>query len=185
LSKYEGVRRSRQFLKSVISARNLWENFALRQAQHEIFKNDTKFAVDKISTYFRCMKIIIIIIFCASFLTSCSNKTEQYLRAVHQADTLNFAILKDGYDKNTQNAITQDGLEYGKIAFPNKDTVKYLFMSHHGAEDIGGTLFVLPNGESKFIKGYFCCEVQLPNDGNFSSAEALMNEMEKLDGTEP
>ncbi len=51
--------------------------------------------------------------------------------------------------------------------------------------EYGGTIFEMPDGSKEFIKGYFCCEVQLPNDGRFEDARVFMEEMKRHNGVHP
>ncbi|MBP0611843.1 hypothetical protein J8J42_02140 [Chryseobacterium sp. cx-311] len=118
-------------------------------------------------------------------LSSCENVTEGKLLEVRKSTKFDETKQKKGFDSNIKRE-RKDGIEYGVITLENSEKVKYWFQSHHIGEDgIGGTLFELPNGKLKFIKGYFCCEVQLPKKGNFKNSKEFIAEMEKVDGIHP
>ncbi|MFC5270699.1 hypothetical protein [Adhaeribacter terreus] len=127
----------------------------------------------------------LIILITISLLISCQNKTEKELLGFIENNKFNYTNLERGYNENVERKFKRS-VEYGIIKFPNHDTVKYWFLSHHIANDgYGGTVFELPNKEKKFIKGYFCCEVQLPNNGNYNDAVSFLKQMEKLNNTHP
>ena len=119
-------------------------------------------------------------------LTSCENSTEKKLLQVRSSAPLVEANLMKGYSENTMRNFTVDGVEYGTITLENSEKIKYWFESHHLSSDqIGGTLFEMPNGELEFIEGYFCCEVQLPHNGKFKNSKVFLHEMNKIDGITP
>ena len=119
-------------------------------------------------------------------LTSCENSTEKKLLQVRNNTHLVEGNLIKGYDENTMRNFTPDGIEYGIIKLENAEKIKYWFESHHISNDqVGGTLVEMPNGELEFIEGYFCCEVQLPNEGKFKNSKIFLAEMKKLDGITP
>jgi hypothetical protein len=128
------------------------------------------------------MKYFALILIC--LLASCTTETERELRAVQNKTNLDSVYRKVSY-QNIWTNTTKSGIEYGYIVFKNNDTVKYWFQSHHLSNDLGGTLFEFPAGETEFIEGYFCCEVWLPNDGNFDNAESFLKKMRELDGSAP
>ena len=68
----------------------------------------------------------------------------------------------------------KDLSEVGIITLNDGSIVKYWFVSHHQARDMGGTLFRFEDGKEIFISGYFCCELTLPEEG-FSSIPALQS----------
>ena len=118
-------------------------------------------------------------------LSSCENKTENKLLEVRNSTKFNESKLKVGFDKNVKREFTKDGIEFGIITLEDSTKIKYWFQTHHISEDIGGTLFELPNGKLEFIKGYFCCEVQLPKNGKFKNVEEFITEMKKKNGIQP
>ena len=113
----------------------------------------------------------------AVLLTSCGSGTESELNRLRDRESCDFTDLEPGYDQNTQRNFTDEGIEFGKVVFENGDYVKYWFKSHHLAEDGGGTLFAFSDGETRFLPGYFCCEVMLPMDGVFSDRKAFEHEL--------
>jgi hypothetical protein len=118
-------------------------------------------------------------------LISCVNRTEKRLMKFIDEDSSNYANLERGYNENVIRSF-KNSVEYGKIFLPNHDTINYWFLSHHIADDgYGGTIFEMPDGSREFIKGYFCCEVQLPNDGRFEDSKAFIKEMKKHNNVHP
>lgn len=122
---------------------------------------------------------------CLLFLfIGCKNDTKIYLEKFRENNKINLSNLGEGYDKNVKREFKNE-VEYGIIVFPNKDTVKYWFLSHHIAKDhLGGTLFEFPKGKTKFVKGVFCCELQLPKE-SFRSAKEFLQIMDDYDGQSP
>lgn len=119
-------------------------------------------------------------------LSSCENATKEKLLKIKDLARFNEGKQKVGFNSNVKREFTYDGIEYGVITLENSEQVKYWFQTHHISEDqTGGTLFELPNGNLEFIKGYFCCEVQLPSDGKFKNSKDFIAEMENVDGIQP
>lgn len=132
-------------------------------------------------------KIIFILIISSILFISCeiNNSTKRKLIEIRNSNQTNEIRYQYNSEENVE-VCRQDGIEYGRITLEDSETVKYWFQSHHNSEDgFGGTLFELPNGDLKFIKGYFCCEVQLPNNGKFKNSKIFLQEIEKLDGIKP
>ncbi|MEO4006660.1 MULTISPECIES: hypothetical protein [unclassified Flavobacterium] len=131
-------------------------------------------------------KTIIFLLLVLISFGSCENATEQKLLKIRNTTKFNESKQKVGFNNNIKREFTKEGIEYGVITLENSEKVKFWFQTHHMCEDeIGGTLFELPNGKLKFIEGYFCCEVQLPKNGKFKNSQELMAEMEKVDGIHP
>lgn len=132
------------------------------------------------------MKYLYIVSMLLLHCTSCSFSTKRLLKQTRKEQPIIVQELNKGFDKNVMRAFYDNGVEYGIITFPNKDTVNYWFLSHHiAAYGSGGTLFEYPKNKLTFIKGYFCCEVQLPQNGNFENANEFLNTMKELDGINP
>jgi hypothetical protein len=70
--------------------------------------------------------------------------------------------LQRGYNDYVRRAILTDGTEVGIITCRDGSSSRYWFRSHHLTHDDGGTLFRLSDGSEVFMSGWFCCEVQLP-----------------------
>lgn len=104
---------------------------------------------------------------------------------MRNTQVFDYSDLKRGFDENVKRNF-KDDMEYGIILFPNSDTVKYWFLTHHSAADqTGGTLFEFPKNTLTFVEGYFCCEVQFPNEGKFENGTSFLKEMRKVDGIKP
>ncbi len=57
-----------------------------------------------------------------------------------------------------------EGIEIGLIHLKDRGTVKYWFISRHEQPGIGITRFDFPDGTTAYLRGYFCCEVQMPDE---------------------
>jgi len=134
------------------------------------------------------LKNISMLLIFTFLLVSCefNNTTEKKLHEIRTATKFDKAKQKNGDTKNIKREFTKDGIEYGIITLENSEKIKYWFESHHISKDkIGGALFEMPNGKLEFIEGYFCCEVQLPNKGEFLNSTQFLIEMKKVDGIDP
>ena len=131
------------------------------------------------------MKIHIFFLICLLFLfIGCKNDTKIFLEKFRENNKINLSNLEEGYDKNVKREFKNE-VEYGIIVFLNNDTVKYWFLSHHIVKDyLGGTLFEFPKGKTKFVKGIFCCELQLPKE-SIINAEQFLEIMDDKDGQRP
>ena len=81
--------------------------------------------------------------------------------------------LEKAYNPYVTNTFLDDGTEVGIIQLKDASNVKYWFKSHHITNDFGGTLFQFNNGNNIYMKGFFCCEVQLPNKQSLSKKELM------------
>jgi hypothetical protein len=79
--------------------------------------------------------------------------------------------LEPAYNDYVRHAFLPDGTELGVIQLKGGDSAKYWFRSHHLSQDLGGTIFAMSDGSERFMSGYFCCEVQLPEKQLASLAE--------------
>lgn len=117
-------------------------------------------------------------------LLSCNESNKDFYSVAHSIDPAS-RTLEVGYNKYTKRAFLKDvEIETGIITLLDGDTVKYWFQSHHLRDDSGLTLFRLSDGSEKVLRGWFCCEVQLPEEG-FANKEALLSFIEKKDGVGP
>ncbi len=80
----------------------------------------------------------------------------------------------------------QDNIEAGLIILGDGARVRYWFCSHHLVEggDLGATLFRLPDGSDLWMDGYFCCEMDPPEESLVSVA-ALRSFAAPKDGQSP
>jgi hypothetical protein len=92
--------------------------------------------------------------------------------------------LAEGYNKYIQRAYLKDGTELGIIYLKDGSSSKYWFRSHHLSKDIGGTWLFMSDGEKEYMAGWFCCEVQLPEQ-QIESLSALRKFIRKYDGISP
>jgi hypothetical protein len=92
--------------------------------------------------------------------------------------------LDVAYNDYARRTILPDGTETGVIQFKDGSSAKFWFRSHHLSKDLGGTIFAMSDGSEKFMSGYFCCEVQLPN-AQLASLDELRAFIRSADGVRP
>lgn len=117
-------------------------------------------------------------------LTACSPSLESKLRAVSATNDPNSLVLEVGYNSYVRRAFLPDHTEIGLVSMKDGSWAKYWFRSHHHTGDSGGTLFRLSDGTEVFMAGYFCCEVDLPEQ-QLESLEALRTFVSQHDGWNP
>lgn len=123
---------------------------------------------------------IISLIILAILVSSCKNEIELELLEARKRISVVENKMEIGYDRNVRRDV-KNGIEYGIIELENSAKIKYWFKSHDNSNNPNGmTLFELPDGSLRFIEGYFCCEVQLPNNGKFRNEQVFISEMEKV-----
>ena len=107
------------------------------------------------------MRKLLLIAF-AAILTGCgSHSQREAARASATSDPASLSLGR-GYNDYVRRSILADGTEAGIISCRDGSSSRYWFRSHHLTHDDGGTLFRLSDGTEVFMSGYFCCEVQLP-----------------------
>ena len=77
-----------------------------------------------------------------------------------------------------------DGTEAGIISCRDGSSSRFWFRSHHLTHDDGGTLFRFSDGIDLFMSGWFCCEVQLPEQ-QLASLVELRAFIREHDGISP
>jgi hypothetical protein len=92
--------------------------------------------------------------------------------------------LHKGYNDYVRCVHLENGIETGIITCQDGSTSDYWFLTHHISKDKGGTLFRFSDGSEVYMTGYFCCEVQLPEQP-FASLSELRDFIQKRDGTGP
>jgi hypothetical protein len=93
-------------------------------------------------------------------------------------------ILKKGYNSYVHRAFLKDGTELGIIQMKDGSSSKYWFRSHHHADDMGGTWFFMSDGTKAYMAGWFCCELQLPEQ-QFESLADLKKFIKKYHRIKP
>ena len=76
------------------------------------------------------------------------------------------------------------GFQVGDLLLGDGTRIPYWFLSHHQSGDLGGTLFELPEGRTKFVEGYFCCSVDLSAEETATRA-TFDATLERIDGLSP
>jgi hypothetical protein len=107
------------------------------------------------------MRTLLVIAF-AAILTGCASSTHRELRRISAASDPASLSLEKGFNDYVHRTILADGTEAGIIRCRDGSSSHFWFRSHHLTRDDGGTLFRFSDGTEVFMSGYFCCEVQLP-----------------------
>jgi hypothetical protein len=129
------------------------------------------------------MKLILTFVLMA-LLLGCKNADKTFYSAIESTDPSTIP-LEAGFNKYVSRAFLNDGaVETGIIRLNDGDTVKYWFQSHHMRNDSGVTVFRLSDGQKIVMHGWFCCEVQLPEEG-FQNRQTFLDYVAKHDGIGP
>ena len=126
----------------------------------------------------------LLIIASAVLLTSCASSTRTELARISVASDPASLTLVQGYNDYVRRAILTCGTEAGIIRCRDGSSSRFWFRSHHLTGDIGGTLFRLSDGTELFMSGWFCCEVQLPEQ-QLTSLDDLRAFVGKHHGVSP
>jgi hypothetical protein len=129
------------------------------------------------------MRLVFAFVFMA-LLLGCSKPDKAFYSVTHSKDPSGLS-LDPGYNKYVKRAFLKDEeIETGIITLQDGEIIKYWFQSHHLRNDSGLTLFRLSDGQDKIMHGWFCCEVQLPEEG-FRNRQTFLDYVAKYDGIEP
>ena len=107
------------------------------------------------------MRTLLLIAFTV-ILTGCDSRSQREVERVSVASDPASLSLERGYNDYVRRAILADGTEAGVISCRDGSSSRFWFRSHHLTHDDGGTLFRFSDGTKVFMSGWFCCEVQLP-----------------------
>lgn len=117
-----------------------------------------------------CWLICCIFLLCCLFdgtnaksFTDCS-ATMQALKNIARDNDPAKLSLEEGFNKYVRRTQLNGLTETGIITLKDGSSSKYWFQSHHLTKDAGGTWFVMSDGQEMFMAGWFCCEVQLPDE---------------------
>ena len=128
------------------------------------------------------MRTLLLIAF-AAILTGCGSRAQREVRRASASDPASLS-LERGYNDYVRRASLADGTEAGIISCRDGSSSRYWFRSHHLTHDDGGTLFRLSDGSEVFMSGWFCCEVQLPEQ-QLASLTELRAFIREHDGVSP
>ena len=115
------------------------------------------------------MRALLFIAF-AVFLAGCASRSQREVERASAFDPVSLS-LERAYNDYVRRSILADGTEAGIISCRDGSSSRYWFRSHHLTHDDGGTLFRFSDGSQVFMSGYFCCEVQFPEQQFASLAE--------------
>ena len=117
-------------------------------------------------------------------MVGCS-QTISTLREAKNEHPISGLELEDGYNEYVRRAfLMEEKIECGRIRFADSDYADYWFQSHHMTDDAGYTLFTFSDGKDKTMEGWFCCEVQLPEE-QLKDKNELMAFIAEHDGFQP
>ncbi|MBW2561790.1 MAG: hypothetical protein JRE40_13175 [Deltaproteobacteria bacterium] len=129
-----------------------------------------------------CLILLLVVSGCAKYLSK-----EPIHKLTLKLDPAKLT-LEQGYNSYVQRIVLpEDEIETGIIKFKDGSSSKFWFRSHHFVDEIdgiGGTWFKMIDGKEKYMAGYFCCELQLP-DEQLSSLKELTEFIKKHHGTSP
>src|ERR1051325_4029875 len=131
----------------------------------------------------RYVRRALLLITFAVILAGCASRAQREVERASTSDPASLA-LDPAYNAYVRRIILTDGTEAGIISCRDGSSSRFWFRSHHLTHDVGGTLFRFSNGTEVFMSGYFCCEVQLPEQPLASSAE-LRTFIQKHHGISP
>jgi hypothetical protein len=117
-------------------------------------------------------------------LAGCASRTERELQRISMTSDPASLSLEQGYNVYVRRAALADGTEAGIITCLDGSSSRFWFRSHHLTHDEGGTLFRFSDGTEAFMSGYFCCEVQLP-DQQIASLLDLRSFIQQNHGVSP
>ena len=129
------------------------------------------------------MRVILLITF-TILLTGCAPHTRSDLERISAVSDPSALTLERGYNDYVRRTILADRTEAGIITCRDGGSSRYWFRSHHLTRDDGGTLFHFSDGSKVFMSGWFCCEVQLPEQ-QFASLAELRAFIQEHDGVSP
>jgi hypothetical protein len=120
----------------------------------------------------------------AAMLGGCTSSTRRELEHISLMSDPASLSLEQGYNDYVQRVFLTNGTEVGIIRCRDGGSSRYWFRSHHLTDDDGGTLFRLSDGAEVFMSGWFCCEIQLPEQqlGSLADLRAFIR---KHDGVSP
>ena len=102
---------------------------------------------------------------------SCSSTKDRLWSIAQRHDPAHLSLTQ-AFNSYVRSSRLEDGTELGIITMKDGSSAKYWFRSHHLSHDMCGTWFRMSTGETSYMAGYFCCEVQLP-DKQLQSLDAL------------
>lgn len=110
------------------------------------------------------------------------NLSEKVDLAASQYDPAGMELER--IDPVKSRALLPDGIECGLLHLGDGSEVKFWFLSHHIGRGLGITRFDFADGTKAYLRGYFCCEVEV-GDGAASNKTALLAFIAEKDGTPP
>jgi hypothetical protein len=131
--------------------------------------------------------LLLLGLFAGGFWYSGSTQSRRMVRlasVLHDPSAM--GLEKPGNHERVRRVRLPDHIEAGLITLGDGARVRYWFCSHHLVEggDLGATLFRLPDGTGLWMDGYFCCEMD-PPDESLVSVAALRSFAVAMDGRNP
>ena len=129
------------------------------------------------------MRTLLLITF-AVLVSGCASHTRSDLERISTTSDPTSLALAPAFNDYVRRAHLADGTEAGIISCRDGSSSRFWFRSHHLTHDDGGTLFRFSDGTEFFMAGYFCCEVQLPEQ-QLASLVELRAFIREHDGVSP
>jgi hypothetical protein len=129
------------------------------------------------------MRALLLMMFTV-LVSGCGSHTRSDLERISAASDPASLTLAPAFNDYVRRVILADGTETGIISCRDASSSRYWFRSHHLTHDDGGTLFRFSDGTAIFMSGYFCCEVQLPEE-QLASLAQLQAFIREHDGINP
>ena len=117
-------------------------------------------------------------------LAGCVSRSQREVEQVSATCDPTSISLASAFNDYVRRAVLPDGTEVGVISCRDGSSSRFWFRSHHLTRDDGCTLFRFSDGTHVFMTGFFCCEVQLPEQRPASVAE-LRGFIREHDGISP
>jgi hypothetical protein len=129
------------------------------------------------------MRTLLLLAF-AAILIGCASRAQREVERASAASDPASLSLERSYSEYVRSTILADGTQAGIITCRDGSSSRFWFRSHHLTHDNGGTLFRFSDGAKVFMSGYFCCEVEFPEQ-QLASLVELRAFIREHDGVSP
>jgi len=144
--------------------------------------------IKKIQRIFLCWGLLVLL------LASCRNENKEILsRADASLTAEEIKKFVMSLDEHKDKWIASDtiwdkgkqyGMQRGILRLRDGSLVRFAFLSHHMTDDIGDSVFVSEN-YYRYVKGWFCCEIEFGEQEQFGNLKELDRFLKKHSGIKP
>jgi hypothetical protein len=115
------------------------------------------------------------------------HRTELELRYARHCFPAGWAPSPSGWSAGEIRVVSagRNAVQVGDVQLSTGEKVAYWFLSHHQTGDLGGTLFERPDGSTRFVEGYFCCEVMFLDESALTDRRTFEQALDAMDGVSP